>query len=400
MPAKPDGRMVCAMKTRVSRAGALERVRRSCQGATDGHDLFERLSADFHELVPHDGAVWFGADPATLLVTSPVRVEAMEESHCDPYWHHEFHIHDTAQFVDLARSPVPAAALQLSLDGRPARSARYRALLRPDGYEDELRAVLRTGENTWGMVGLYREKGRSSFDADDVAFVSRASAIIGGALRHHVRAHSPWLGVAQAPGLIMFDARSTVVSANAEAVAWLRQLVSEDRAGSVASGRTAVEAVWDLLASDELDRQVSPIWALLARARALASGIDDRAARLRLRDRRGQWLVLHGSALTGSGEGNDHVAIVIEPAKSSEIAPIIIDAYSLTRREREVVSALARGDSTSEIATRLFLSQHTVRDHIKTVFEKVGISSRAELVAKLFAEHYNAPAHTDMVSRD
>jgi hypothetical protein len=35
-----------------------------------------------------------------------------------------------------------------------------------------------------------------------------------------------------------------------------------------------------------------------------------------------------------------------------------------------------------------------VRDYIKTIFDKVGVSSRGELVAKLFAEHY-APIHLD-----
>ena len=108
--------------------------------------------------------------------------------------------------------------------------------------------------------------------------------------------------------------------------------------------------------------------------------------------------MLHASALTSHGDGSSgSVAVVIEPAKSSEIAPIVIEAYSLTPRERDVVGALASGDTTSEIAARLFLSPHTVRDHIKTVFEKVGVSSRAELVAKLFAEHYADRAHADLV---
>jgi DNA-binding CsgD family transcriptional regulator len=40
----------------------------------------------------------------------------------------------------------------------------------------------------------------------------------------------------------------------------------------------------------------------------------------------------------------------------------------------------------------LFLSAHTVRDYIKSIFEKVGVNSRGELVAQLFAEHY-APQH-------
>jgi hypothetical protein len=35
-----------------------------------------------------------------------------------------------------------------------------------------------------------------------------------------------------------------------------------------------------------------------------------------------------------------------------------------------------------------------VRDYVKAIFEKVGVSSRGELVAKLFAEHY-APTHLD-----
>jgi Bacterial regulatory proteins, luxR family len=48
----------------------------------------------------------------------------------------------------------------------------------------------------------------------------------------------------------------------------------------------------------------------------------------------------------------------------------------------------------AEIAERLHLSAHTVRDYVKAVFEKVGVSSRGELVAKLFAEHY-APLHLD-----
>jgi hypothetical protein len=55
---------------------------------------------------------------------------------------------------------------------------------------------------------------------------------------------------------------------------------------------------------------------------------------------------------------------------------------------------IACGTTTAEIAARLCLSAHTVRDYGKTIFEKVGVSTRGELVAKLFAEHY-APTHLD-----
>jgi DNA-binding CsgD family transcriptional regulator len=381
------------MKTRVDHDRALERIRHTCQAATDGHDLFERLSADMHDLIPHDGAAWFGVDPATLLIASPVRVEAQEATSCDAFWHLEFHVADTAQFVDLARCPEPAAGLHLSLDGDVVRSTRYRELLRPQGYEDELRAVLRTGDNTWGLMGLIREKGRQTFHTDDVSLVNKASPIIATALRRHVRTQSPWLGTARAPGLVVFQRPSRVVSANEDALYWLRELVGRDNE----TDAPPVTQVGQLLSAPEYERQISPIWALLARARAVSDGVASGSTRLRLRDRRGRWLLLHASALTGYGQASsDSVAVVIEPAKSSEIAPIIIEAYSLTPREREVVGALASGDTTSEIAARLFMSQHTVRDHIKAVFDKVGVSSRAELVAKLFAEHYTQRAHADM----
>jgi DNA-binding CsgD family transcriptional regulator len=109
----------------------------------------------------------------------------------------------------------------------------------------------------------------------------------------------------------------------------------------------------------------------------------------------------YSTPLTGPGTAGDGlVALVIEAAKSAEIAPIIIEAYSLTPRERDVLGAIARGGSTAEIAAELFLSPHTVRDYIKTVFEKIGVSSRAELVSRLFAEHYADPVHATMVHGD
>ena len=54
---------------------------------------------------------------------------------------------------------------------------------------------------------------------------------------------------------------------------------------------------------------------------------------------------------------------------------------------------VARGLPTEKIARLLFLSPHTVRDHIKAIFEKTGVSSRGELVSLLFIDHYR-PALT------
>lgn len=49
---------------------------------------------------------------------------------------------------------------------------------------------------------------------------------------------------------------------------------------------------------------------------------------------------------------------------------------------------VCRGLGTEQIAHELVLSPHTVRGYLKGLFAKVGVNSRTELVATLFANHY------------
>ena len=59
----------------------------------------------------------------------------------------------------------------------------------------------------------------------------------------------------------------------------------------------------------------------------------------------------------------------------------VLTNFGLTRREREVVQHLLCGLSTAEIAARMGISAHTVRDHLKHAFRKTGTGSRRELVS-------------------
>lgn len=198
-----------------------------------------------------------------------------------------------------------------------------------------------------------------------------AAPFAGAALRRALLEEPAHTDPSRGPGVVVLEEGGTVISATAEADAWLEELAKGWRRYT-----TNVNIHPDLLTMS-LSTLTRP---------------DAPPRRMRLRTINGTWLIAHASPLGGSG----HVALVIEPAKASEIAPIVVEAYSLTPREVEVTRLVARGLSTDEIASELFLSRHTVRDHLKAIFEKVGVSSRGELTSKLFAEHYHAPLEDAM----
>jgi DNA-binding CsgD family transcriptional regulator len=89
-------------------------------------------------------------------------------------------------------------------------------------------------------------------------------------------------------------------------------------------------------------------------------------------------VVVRGSAF------EDGTAVTLEPAGPGEVAPLVAAAFGLTERERAVAELVAAGLKTAEIADRLHVSAWTVQDHLKAIFEKVGVDTRGALVARVF----------------
>ena len=109
--------------------------------------------------------------------------------------------------------------------------------------------------------------------------------------------------------------------------------------------------------------------------------------RTRLRTASGRWLALHTSRLRAQNtEGR--IAVIFEEARPLEIAPLIVDAYGLTKRECEITRLVLRGLSTAEVSEELHITPNTVRHHFKSIFDKVGVRSRRELVGQIFAQQY------------
>ncbi|MCP2339468.1 helix-turn-helix domain-containing protein [Actinomadura rupiterrae] len=365
-------------------AAAAERAAARAAGPLD---LFGRVSSRLRPLLRFDAAVWTASDPETGLVTAPMLVEGLGGGdRCAAYWESELLDENVLPFRDLARAGVPAAGLRAATGGAPARSARFRAVLGDQGVHDELRAVLRIGNRPWGLVSLFRTGRAEEFGPSDVALLAGLSGPLARRLRGFARpdgavGSSRPDGAAGAsgpsgPGLVLFDERGEATSANAEARAYLDVLPD----GPLVPSRLGLRL---------------PIWAVGAalQARAVARGRErEGAARTRVRTTDGRWLVCHASCLDGPDGTPGPVALVIEPASAADLGVMIAEAYGLTPRELQVAQFVARGLSTGPVAEALVISPHTVRGHLKAVFAKVGVSSRGELTARLFAERYRPAA--------
>src|ERR687894_2114783 len=173
------------------------------------------------------------------------------------------------------------------------------------------------------------------------------------------------------PGLILLENDLSLVAVTPAAEGWLTEVAKNDWR-SVLELPDAVYAVAARLLSLERDGAHAP---------------PDLMPRIRLRTDSGRWLVLHASRLRAA-DAEGQIAVIFEEARPSEIAPLIVDAYGLTKREGEITRLVLRGLSTAEVSGELHITPNTVRDHFKAIFDKVGVRSRRELVGQVFAQQY------------
>lgn len=336
--------------------------------APDAASLFAVTSGRLRRVVPFDAAVWVATDPINGLTAAPVRIENLRPGGCGIYWESEFRADAVNPFRDLTKSPIPVSGLREATGDRPWSSPLYRDFMRPRGFDDELRAVLRIDGRPWGQLSLFRERGSAPFGAEELAVVGSLSGPMAQRLRSYAQSAQPPRQPSDTPGMLLFDRAGNLMSVNDEAHGFLAEMPPGPRAATPAGIGLPL-----------------PVWIRSTVGRARETGGN---ARIRIRARTGRWLLCHASYLRGADDADGMTAMTIGPAPVSEIATLVIAAYELTTREREVTELIARGLSTTEIASRLFLSPHTVRDHVKAIFEKVAVASRGELVAKLYTEHY------------
>jgi DNA-binding CsgD family transcriptional regulator len=356
-----ENRGMAALSGRSSRQQFVRLLHRGLDLAA----FFEAADRLLAGRVPFDSSCWLSLDPATLLPTGHFTRE-VEGDHVMELAANEFLEDDVNKFAALARARPTVATLWEATRGDPGRSPRFTRVLAPHGYGhgDELRATFVDGDSAWGCAALHRRESR--FEERDVAFVAEVSSYLAEGIRRAIIATALRVGVGpDQPGLILLRADDSIESVTAAARRRLDEMV--DSTGR--SGGLPLIVV-----------------SVANRARLALSGRTDEVARARVPRRAGGWLLLHASLV--DDDPGRRVGVILQTATTPEIAPLIAEAHGLSRREREVTRMVLYGLSTREIADGLGIAPYTVQDHLKAIFEKVGVRSRRELVAQLFLRHY------------
>ena len=355
--------------TSYAKERAIDRVASLAAHGLDAVTFWGEATELLARAVPHDFTpCWWTLDPASLLMTShfnPGFAEVPRE-----WLDIEYYEEDVKPFAEVARSERPVATLHETTRGDPSRSRWYRVALEPHGAEQEVRAGLRTRDGVpWAALSLYREPGRREFDLAELELLLELAPYLAEGTRRGLligEASDP--EGPDAPGLLVLGADLNPESMTPGVERWLAELPDGDWEGK--------------------DRLPSAVLAVARRALRSAGGVDapGEIALARVLSQTGRWIVLHGAALVS--DRSRRAAVIIEPAHPARIAPLLMAAYGLSEREQEVTRLVLQGASTAEIAERLFVSAHTVQDHLKSVFEKTDVRSRRELVGQVFFAYY------------
>ncbi len=294
-------------------------------------------------------------DTETMLPFGGV-VEGMDPSTCTPFWDNELLDPDFAKFSDLARSAEPVAVLSQLTDGDLDRSPRYRKLYEPAGGGDEIRVAFTSGASCWAVAAIVRDAELGPFPPEEFHAVRDLAPVGARAIRSAVMRRDR-AQATQPPTMLVIDGNAALVSATPGADEVLAQFATQG-----------------------VDIDVPMV--VMAAARRAMNAKNSNGVSVRARGCSGRWFRLHAAPL-----GSQQVAVVVEPAGPGDLVSIVLESYGLTQRESEVVPLLARGLATKEIAAELCISRYTVGDHIKTIYAKCDVTSRGELIARLFADH-------------
>ena len=349
--------------------GLADRVRAACRDATDSRVLRGRVLEVLRGDVGFDAHAWLLTDPETAVGSSPLAdVPCVDEL---PELIRLKYLSGTHRWTTL--TPGHAVSLAGVPVGDDAGGA-WRRFLAGHGVSDVASVVFRDRGSWWGFLDLWRSEGR--FSEADLGVLGEVLRPVTDALRRCQRSAFATPGVPDAP---VAPGAPGADEPREPAVLLLSPTLEVRRQTA------AADAYLRALLPTEEDRRPVPATAYNVAAQLLAveAGVDAHPPLTRVALGAGRWWTFRAARLEGGGAASaGDLAVTIERTAPRDRLELYCRVHELTERETAVLRCLASGEDTRAVATRLHLSEFTVQDHLKSVFDKTGVRSRRALLAR------------------
>jgi len=343
---------------------AIERIERICSATPDATELRIELLDQIRGVVDFDAHVWLLTDPLTAVGSAPLAdvpclpelPEAIRLKYLTRVnrW---THLHADGTTVDTLRQKTA---------GDPSLSLMWRDLLHRYGIGDVASAVFADRFGVWGFLDLWREDSRPAFQDGEAAFLSAICAPVTTALRacQAQTLTSPAIPAGRELGPVVFllDDGLRVLSQTPASQGWLKILLPPT--------------------ADRLPVPAS-VYNVAGQLLAIEQGVDSHPATARVHLSDGFWVTLRAARLVGAALAHEAViAVTIEETSPADRLEVFARAFGLSTRESELLSLLATGSDTRDLAQRMFLTQNTIQDHLKSIFAKTSSRNRRTLLSR------------------
>lgn len=339
---------------------AHEQIEQICAEPSDDRALRASILGQIRLVVPFDAYVWVLTDPATTVGASPLaEVPCLRDL---PSVIRLKYLTPINRWTSLPRDRV--STLADATGGDLARSALWRELLHRYGVHDIVSAVFHDAMGCWGFLDLWRTTPQqAAFTADEQAFLSSILPTLTRSLRAGLAA--------------TFTTPSEPGPPGGPAVLLLTDVLQP-------SARTShTDDQLRALLPTPPGHSPVPAIALNVAAQLLATeaGVDPHPPSARVHQADGRWIEVRAARLGPEPATRPTIAVTIEPATPARRVEIYGRVIGLTRREIELLNHLVSGADTRATARALGISEHTVNDHLRSIFAKAGTNSRRRLIA-------------------
>jgi DNA-binding CsgD family transcriptional regulator len=334
-------------------------VERLCERDLDERVLRIELVRALRAAVPFEDYAWLLTDPETTVGSAPL---AEVRASCRPQLPRLIGLRyrtTVNRWTDLEG----AASLAEATGGDLAQSLIWRELLGRHDVGDMATVVFRDGFGLWGWVDLWRSRSEPPFTTDEIQFLAGCVAPVTQALRRaQLRSFADRSSTdgPQGVAVLVLSADLDVLAQTPQTTEYLRLLVPPD------VGQSPIPA---------------GAFNVAAQLVAIEAGVDAHPPSSRVHLHGGRWVTLRADRIGEASADARDIAVTIELTGPTDRLTVFVRAAGLSPREAELVGLVVDGLDGKEIAARMFLSPHTVQDHLKSVFAKTSTRSRRELVA-------------------